>query len=300
VLDDVARFAIFDLQRDGSMRQIMVDGAGAADRGGDNEEGQIWMPGTNLGSEKKKQLAVMWLDIDNNEYANLEIEARIHRDRNPTSVQLGSSITSADGPGHFEFTPNAQTLNLTSASIANPSVIKTSANHGYQSGDIVTIKGNDAVPNLDGDHVITYIDADEFSIPVSVTSAGTNVGTVTSKRATFFDVMPAVRFDTNQTGAFSPATADPRIAKMGIRAVTPHIYQATIPLKHTTWANRSMNPQEALTRLRDLKSGASVLVREPASNTTFTGYVRGVREKTTVTNGRREDMVLLTLERWAL
>ena len=141
VMDSGEQLVIFDLNWDGSLRQIKADGFAKTDRGGDNEQGQIWWPGTNFGAEEQKQIRVMSFKIYNNSYANVNISARIHRDRASTSIQLGSDLTSASGDGYFEFTPNSNSASITSSSVANPTVIAATT-HGFASGDIVTITGH--------------------------------------------------------------------------------------------------------------------------------------------------------------
>jgi hypothetical protein len=294
------RAAIFNLELDGSMRKITTDGAGGTERGGDNEKGQIWMPGTDFGEpEKQKRVRMMWLDIDNNEYANVDIEARIHRDRIQSSIQLGSDLTSDSGPGHFEFTPNNKSTAITSSSTANPTVLTVTA-HGFQSGDIVTIAGHDAVPDINGEHVVTWISANTFSIPVNVTAGGGAAGTAASNRDTCYEVMAAIRFDTNQAGAFSPDTADPRIRAFGIRAVTPHTYKATIPVTPDGMTG-NLGVKDALIKLRALKSGEGVAVREPGFNFTFTGYIRDVREAViSAEHGEIKYAVEVLIDRWVI
>jgi hypothetical protein len=301
MLDDARRFAVFDLELDGSIRQIRIDGFASTYRGGDNEKAQIWMPGTDFGEpEKQKRIRMMWLDIDNNEYANVDIEARIHRDRITTSIQVGSALTSADGPGHFEFTPVEKSTAITSSSTADPTVLTVTA-HGFQSGDIVTIAGHDAVPEINGEHVVTWISANTFSIPVNVTAGGGAAGTASSNRDTCYEVIPSIRFDTNQASAFSPDTADPRIRAFGIRAVTPHTYKAIIPVTPDGMRGSSLGVKDALKTLRGLKSSEGVPVREPTFNTTFTGYVRDVREAViSAAHGEVQYAVEVTIERWIL
>jgi len=62
--------------------------------------------------------------------------------------------------------------------IANPTVVTTSAPHGLETGDHVTISGSNSTPTLNGSRVVTVISATTFSVPVNVTVAGT-AGTVT-------------------------------------------------------------------------------------------------------------------------
>ncbi len=69
---------------------------------------------------------------------------------------------------------------ITSSSVADPSIITMAAAHGFADGDTVTIADHTgATPDINGDHVITYINATTFSIPINVTVGGTG-GTATS------------------------------------------------------------------------------------------------------------------------
>lgn len=229
VLDNQLRFGVFDLERDGSIRKILTSGSNR-DRGGDNEQAQIWLPGTDFGEpEKQKQMRLGWLTIDNNASANVDIEMRVHRDRAATSTQIGSAITSANGDGQFEF-------------------------------------------------VFTPGSSD-----------------------TFYEAMPAIRFDSNQASAFDPGPADIRIRSVGIRAAMPHVYKVTIPLDAEGLRGYSLGVRDALTKLRDLKSSEAVPVREPSFSTTFTGYILDVRETAKAMPGGRVDYVAeVLIQRWVL
>lgn len=61
---------------------------------------------------------------------------------------------------------------ITSASGANPTVI-TSAGHNLITGRIVEITGSNSSPSIDGKYPVTVLDANTFSIPVSVKIPGT-------------------------------------------------------------------------------------------------------------------------------
>jgi len=66
------------------------------------------------------------------------------------------------------------TVTITSSSVANPTVILTSAAHGLTTGDTTVIAGHTgSTPTINGTHVVTVIDTTHFSIPVNVTVGGT-------------------------------------------------------------------------------------------------------------------------------
>jgi uncharacterized phiE125 gp8 family phage protein len=71
------------------------------------------------------------------------------------------------------------TLTISTSSAASPTVLTTTTPHGLASGDTVTIAGHlGSTPSVDGDRVVTVIDATHVSIPLAVTVAGTG-GTAT-------------------------------------------------------------------------------------------------------------------------
>mgnify|MGYP001564361507 CR=1 FL=1 len=84
-----------------------------------------------------------------------------------------------DSPGDLIGDIIGATVNITSSSVANPSVITATA-HGYLDGQSVVIAGHiGSTPSINGTHTITYINANSFSIPVNVTVGGTG-GTAVS------------------------------------------------------------------------------------------------------------------------
>lgn len=61
---------------------------------------------------------------------------------------------------------------ITANTAANPTVI-TSAAHGFNNGDIITISGSNSTPLINGTYTITVLDVNTFTIPVVVSVAGT-------------------------------------------------------------------------------------------------------------------------------
>lgn len=61
---------------------------------------------------------------------------------------------------------------ITAISQADPTVI-TSASHGLTTGDEIEIYGSNSTPSIDGTHEVTVTDANNFTIDIDVTSAGT-------------------------------------------------------------------------------------------------------------------------------
>jgi len=67
---------------------------------------------------------------------------------------------------------------ITSSSVANPTVITTSANHPFANGDVVNIQGHTgSTPAVSGSYTISNVTAASFTVPVNVTTGGTG-GTV--------------------------------------------------------------------------------------------------------------------------
>lgn len=62
---------------------------------------------------------------------------------------------------------------ITAISQANPTQI-TCNYHGLNTGDTITIFNSNSTPSIDGEHEITFIDLNTFSIDVNVTVAGTS------------------------------------------------------------------------------------------------------------------------------
>lgn len=63
---------------------------------------------------------------------------------------------------------------VTSSSVANPSVITMAADHGFANGQTVNIVSHTgSTPDINGEHVISNVTADTFTIPVNVTVGGT-------------------------------------------------------------------------------------------------------------------------------
>lgn len=90
---------------------------------------------------------------------------------------------------------------ITSISGANPTVI-TSAAHKLITGRIVEITGTDSTPSINGKYAVTVIDANTFSIPVSVKIPGTTGNWQTSGqssadlRACYNKVVAMLNLDT--------------------------------------------------------------------------------------------------------
>lgn len=77
-----------------------------------------------------------------------------------------------------------EAVNITSSSVADPTVITATA-HGLVTGDSVVIAGHaGSTPAVDGDYTVTVTGDDTFTIDLEVTVAGTG-GTVTKTSTNF-------------------------------------------------------------------------------------------------------------------
>lgn len=61
---------------------------------------------------------------------------------------------------------------ISSSSAANPSVITTSVSHGLSTGDVVTLSGLSTTPDINGTWKVTVTGSTTFTVPASVTTAG--------------------------------------------------------------------------------------------------------------------------------
>jgi hypothetical protein len=115
---------------------------------------------------------------------------------------------------------------------------------------------------------------------------------------TFISLHPAIEMD---TGTFAEATEDPRLRSFGIRVVTPTVYRCVLPLTSGQARGRSSGIPGTLKALRNLKSGASVTVKEPGINATFTGYIHDVQERVVSGgSGGAEYSLEVYIQRWVL
>jgi hypothetical protein len=87
------------------------------------------------------------------------------------AVNEGSEIIAGD----LVFSGSLTEAKIVSASAANPSVITTATPHGLSNGDLVSISGNSSV--IDSTYVATVTAATTFTIPVTVSTAGTGGST---------------------------------------------------------------------------------------------------------------------------
>jgi len=96
-------------------------------------------------------------------------------------LDLANKLDSDSGVSTTDFYTTIQSLSgsVASATLTSPTII-TSNNHGLINERIINIGGATTYPDINGNYQITYIDANTFSIPVSLTtfSTGGNWSTV--------------------------------------------------------------------------------------------------------------------------
>jgi hypothetical protein len=136
---------------------------------------------------------------------------------------------------------------------------------------------------------------------VSTSGTGTYAFVWTPGTAdTFREVMISAKLAAGAGYDPSGANSDPRIRAMGVRAVTPHTYKATIPATPKKMLG-SLSVKDALKKLRDLKSSEGVDVCEPTYNTAFTGYVKDIQERVaTAQDGSIGYTIEVLIDRWVI
>lgn len=93
-------------------------------------------------------------------------------------------------------------LTISGNTVANPTIVHTSTDHGLVSGQVVTITGSDSSPTLNGLRLVTVTDASHFSVSVNVTVAGTT-GSVQGPAVPGVTIIPATDpTDVPQSGLY--------------------------------------------------------------------------------------------------
>lgn len=108
------------------------------------------------------------------------------------------------------------TKTVSSNSVAQATVITTSANHTMSTGDTVQITGSNSTPVIDGRYQITKLSANTFSIPVKVTVAG-SAGTVRYLDEVLECYLDGIKLQPTATAAAALAAnfADPSASTQG-------------------------------------------------------------------------------------
>lgn len=90
-----------------------------------------------------------------------------------TDVEFFVAVNNAAISSNFN--PSlAHTRTISANTIANPTVVTTSAVHSLDTGNVVFIYNSNSTPSLNGLRTITKLSSTTFSVPVNVTVAGTD------------------------------------------------------------------------------------------------------------------------------
>lgn len=95
---------------------------------------------------------------------------------NNFGVATGNGSTVDAGSSRAE-TGYVHSVAITSNSAANPTVVTFAANHGYQSGETITIAGQSGTVDINGSRVITVTGATTGTVPVNCLAGGGTGGT---------------------------------------------------------------------------------------------------------------------------
>lgn len=101
--------------------------------------------------------------------------------------KLDTDITPTPSPTYSSIIQSLNSIPIVSNSAATPTVVY-SPGHGLITGRRITISGvTGSYPDINGDHSVTVIDNDNFSIPIEVLTAGTG-GSFSTDQQDFDDV----------------------------------------------------------------------------------------------------------------
>lgn len=99
-------------------------------------------------------------------------------------TQPDNIIPSKDGEDYLvefvdDLAKSALLRTVNGATVATPTVLTTSAAHGYSTGDVVLISNSSGItPSLNGTHTITVLSSTTFSIPIIVSASSSPSATV--------------------------------------------------------------------------------------------------------------------------
>jgi hypothetical protein len=85
----------------------------------------------------------------------------------------GDSFFATSTAGTSFSPPLPEKINISSNTLANPTVVTTATAHGLTTGDLVQIFGSNSTPSINGERAVTVISPTTFSVAVNVTVAGT-------------------------------------------------------------------------------------------------------------------------------
>jgi len=129
--------------------------------------------------------------------------------RTITATIVDAGVTFSRAPIATATTAGGVVSTIASHTVANPTVITTTAAHGLVTGNSVTISGNvGSVPTINGTFTVTVLSTTTFSIPVSVTTAGAGGAVVSNASLSPLFLFAAT--PTNSNPAVGTLSADRR------------------------------------------------------------------------------------------
>jgi len=156
--------------------------------------------------------------------------------QNTSSAATDEHIFVASGgfvPYSYSSPPTYAVQAITSITKANPAVV-TIASHGYATGDIVRIYNNTVMDQIAGlEFMVTYINANTFSIPINTNTANFTAETAASAQKLFklSDFYPQKAYVTGITAAnpavITTSTAHGYVAGQKIRVKCPSVFGMT-------------------------------------------------------------------------
>ncbi len=94
------------------------------------------------------------------------------------ALPLTTDVAAVNNRAPIDFgVPAITGLTISGNTVANPTVVTTTAAHGLATGDSVNIATSNSTPSINGDYTVTVLTSTTFTIPVNVTVSGT-AGTV--------------------------------------------------------------------------------------------------------------------------
>ena len=150
------------------------------------------------------------------------LATKLDADVGLTPTQYSSQIASLSG-------------SITAISVANPTHI-TCANHGLVSGRYITISNSNSSPLVDGTYPVVVVDANTFSIPVEVLSAGTSATFVTAdedirdQKACYNLIVSSLNLSTNVAFSNYSSIIDLSLVETSVSAVNLSTKQVTLQI----------------------------------------------------------------------
>ena len=176
-------------------------------------------------------------------------------------IALATKLDSDPGVDQTDYLAAIATYSAmgTSITTGSPTIIN-SVGHNLQTGRLVTINGSTTTPSINGDHIITRIDGNSFSIPFDTTGGGSGGDVVLASSAQFAVLASAAI--TGSTGTGSTINGDMGIYPNTLSSVTnfpPSTTSGTIHAANAT-ANQAMIDATAAFTAMNLLNGSATAI----------------------------------------